>query len=206
MKRIIITILCTILAAAMLASCAPAAQTETKGEPNTEGQQSGANSEGAVVAEIEMENGGVIVVELDGDTAPVTVENFVKLAKEGYYDGLIFHRVINDFMIQGGDPDGMGSGGPGYTIAGEFSSNGWDNSISHERGVISMARGNDPDSAGSQFFIVQGNNATYLDGDYAAFGHVTQGMDVVDEIASVQTDGRDKPLEDVVIKSIRILE
>lgn len=132
-------------------------------------------------AEIEVKDYGTIKVELDADTAPISVTNFVKLAQEHFYDGLTFHRIIDGFMIQGGDPEGTGRGGSGKTIKGEFSENGVENNISHERGVISMARVSDPDSASSQFFIVQ-SDSTYLDGQYAAFGHVTEGMDIVDKI------------------------
>ena len=171
--------------------------------PGTGGEGGGEN--GSVMIEIEMENGGLIKLELYPDVAPITVENFVSLAKEGFYDGLIFHRVINGFMIQGGDPDGNGTGGSGKNIKGEFAKNGVENNISHVRGVISMARAKPMDSASSQFFIVQ-SDSTYLDGSYAAFGRVTEGMDVVDEIASVPTDRYDRPLEDVVIKTIRVTE
>ena len=132
-------------------------------------------------AEIEVKDYGTIKVELDADTAPISVTNFVKLAQEHFYDGLTFHRIMDGFMIQGGDPEGTGRGGSDETIKGEFSSNGVENNISHERGVISMARSSDPDSASSQFFIVQ-SDSTYLDGQYAAFGHVTEGMDIVDKI------------------------
>ncbi|MGO4947483.1 peptidylprolyl isomerase [Blautia sp. Sow4_E7] len=132
-------------------------------------------------AEIEVQDYGTIKVELDADTAPISVTNFVKLAQEHFYDGLTFHRIIDGFMIQGGDPEGTGRGGSDETIKGEFSENGVENNISHERGVISMARSSDPDSASSQFFIVQ-SDSTYLDGQYAAFGHVTEGMDIVDQI------------------------
>ena len=135
-------------------------------------------------AVITVENYGAIPLELDGDTAPVTVKNFVELAKSGFYDGLTFHRIIESFMIQGGDPEGTGQGGSKEEIIGEFKSNGIENNISHERGVISMARlGSDPNSASSQFFIMH-RTSTHLDGDYAAFGHVTEGMMVVDKIAS----------------------
>lgn len=159
-----------------------------------------------VYAKIEMEDGGEIVLELYHSIAPITVKNFVSLANKGYYDGLIFHRVISGFMIQGGDPNGNGSGGPGYTIKGEFFANGVANNISHVRGVISMARrGDSYDSAGSQFFIMHAD-ASYLDGQYAAFGRVLEGMDVVDSIASVSTNNSDKPLNDVVIKAITILD
>ena len=150
---------------------------------------------------IEMENGGIIKLELDAKAAPITVANFEKLVREGFYDGLIFHRVISGFMIQGGDPMGTGFGGSKETIKGEFRANGVDNPISHKRGVISMARSQMPNSASSQFFIMH-QDGEFLDGNYAAFGHVVEGIEVVDEIASVATDPRDKPLNDVVIKSI----
>ena len=154
-------------------------------------------------AAIEMENGGVIELELLPETAPNTVANFVELANAGFYDGLIFHRVIEGFMIQGGDPTGTGTGGPGYHIRGEFSQNGFENELSHQRGVISMARAMDPDSAGSQFFIMHQDGA-FLDGQYAAFGRVTQGMDVVDAIAATQTDSGDRPVQEQRIKTIRV--
>ena len=150
-----------------------------------------------------MQDGGVIVMRLYPAAAPNTVANFVTLADSGYYDGLTFHRVISGFMIQGGDPVGNGTGGPGYTIAGEFESNGFENYITHRRGVVSMARASDPDSAGSQFFIMHGD-ASYLDGQYAAFGEVIEGMDVVDAIAAVATGNNDKPHEDVVIESVTV--
>ena len=152
---------------------------------------------------IEINKFGTIEVELDKDAAPITVENFVKLADKGFYKGLTFHRVIKGFMIQGGCPKGNGTGGPGYCIKGEFAANGVNNPISHKRGVISMARAMDPDSAGSQFFIMH-KDGEFLDGQYAAFGHVTEGIEVVDAIASVETNYYDAPLEKVVIKSIRI--
>ena len=140
-------------------------------------------------AEIQVKDYGTITVELDADTAPITVTNFVNLAKEGFYDNLTFHRIMDGFMIQGGDPNGDGTGGADKTIKGEFSSNGVENEISHTRGTISMARAQDPDSASSQFFIVQ-EDSDYLDGDYAAFGHVTSGMEIVDQIC------KDVPVED----------
>ncbi len=153
---------------------------------------------------IEMENGHKIVVELYPDKAPNTVNNFVTLVKDGFYDGLIFHRVIKGFMIQGGDPAGVGTGGPGYTIKGEFALNGFkQNTVKHLRGVISMARAYSPDSAGSQFFIMHAD-ASYLDGQYAAFGKVTEGMETVDKIACVPTDYADKPKVEQTIKSIRV--
>lgn len=155
------------------------------------------------IATIEMENGGVMKVELYYDKAPNTVKNFISLANKGFYNGLIFHRVIPDFMIQGGDPNGIGNGGPGYCIKGEFSNNGFENDISHKRGTISMARTVVNDSAGSQFFICVAD-CPFLDKEYAAFGYCFEGMDVADEIVSQKTDGNDKPLEDIVIKTISI--
>lgn len=154
---------------------------------------------------IEMENGHTIRLELDEKNAPVTAENFKKLVSEHFYDGLTFHRVIEGFMIQGGDPTGTGRGGSGRTIPGEFSANGRPNPIRHTRGTISMARAMDPDSASSQFFICH-QDAPHLDGQYAAFGHVVQGMDTVDEIASCRTDPSDRPLTPQVIKRIYIEE
>lgn len=153
---------------------------------------------------IEMEDGGKIVLELYPDIAPITVQNFIDLASKNFYDGLIFHRVISGFMIQGGDPLGTGTGGPGYTIKGEFASNGVKNPLSHSRGVISMARSQHPNSAGSQFFIMHENGA-FLDGQYAAFGKVTEGIEVVDRIASVATNYADRPLEEQKIKTIRVI-
>ena len=159
------------------------------------------------VVTIEMENGGVIKVELYPDVAPNTVKNFISLANSGFYDGTIFHRVIPDFMIQGGDPSGNGTGGPGYTIPGEFSANGFDNKLSHTRGVISMGRrGNQVsgfDTAGCQFFICVAD-CDWLDGQYASFGKVLEGMDVADAIVSVDRDQYDKPLEDQVMKSVTV--
>ena len=154
---------------------------------------------------IEMENGKKIELELDPKAAPITTENFLKLVKDGFYDGLTFHRVIPGFMILGGCPDGTGMGGPGWSIKGEFAANGWNNPILHKRSVISMARSMNPNSAGSQFFIMH-EDAPHLDGQYAAFGHVVSGMDVVDEIAAVPTDFRDKPTTPVVMKSVRVVE
>ncbi len=154
---------------------------------------------------ITMESGKQIKLELYPETAPITVENFIKLVKDGFYDGLTFHRVISGFMIQGGCPNGTGTGGPGWHIKGEFASNGVDNPVKHTRGVISMARAMDPDSAGSQFFIMH-QDAPHLDGQYAAFGKVVEGMDVVDEIASVQTDFRDMPLKPQVMKKVEYTE
>ena len=143
---------------------------------------------------IQMKNGGVMKAELYPEIAPITVKNFVDLAARGFYNGLIFHRVIPGFMIQGGDPEGVGTGGPGYTIKGEFTANGFRNDLRHTRGVLSMARAMDPDSAGSQFFIMH-EDSPHLDGQYAAFGKIIEGIEVVDQIASVKTDYNDRPYE-----------
>lgn len=154
---------------------------------------------------IEMQDGGVMKGELYEDIAPISVENFKKLANEEFYDGLTFHRVIPGFMIQGGCPEGTGMGGPGYTIKGEFAQNGVENNLKHTTGVLSMARAMDPNSAGSQFFIMVAD-APHLDGGYAAFGKITEGMEEAQKIVSVPRDYMDKPKEDVVIKSIRVTE
>ena len=154
---------------------------------------------------IEMENGKEIKLELYPEKAPITVENFLKLAGKGFYDGLIFHRVIEGFMIQGGDPTGTGTGGAEEKIKGEFLANGVANDLKHERGVISMARSRANDSASSQFFIVH-QDAPHLDGSYAAFGRVVEGLDAVDEIASVETDFGDRPLKEVRMKRVYIVE
>ncbi|WP_078786009.1 MULTISPECIES: peptidylprolyl isomerase [Eubacterium] len=150
-----------------------------------------------------MTNGDVIEFELYPEIAPNTVNNFISLANKGFYNGLIFHRVISGFMIQGGDPDGRGTGGPGYSIKGEFSSNGFKNDLKHTAGVLSMARSMAPDSAGSQFFIMH-KDAPHLDGAYAAFGKVTNGLDIVDKIATTRTGWGDKPIEEQKIESIVI--
>jgi peptidyl-prolyl cis-trans isomerase B (cyclophilin B) len=155
------------------------------------------------IVTITMENNDEIKVELYPNIAPNTVNNFISLVESGFYDGLTFHRVIPGFMIQGGDPEGTGTGGPDYEIKGEFSSNGFENDVKHERGIISMARTQSPDSAGSQFFIMVAD-ANSLDGDYAAFGKVTAGMDVVDSIVNVKTNERDKPLEDQKMKQVTV--
>ena len=155
------------------------------------------------VVTITMENGDVMKAELYPETAPNTVNNFISLAKSGFYDGLIFHRVIRGFMIQGGDPEGTGMGGPGYSIRGEFARNGVPNGLKHTRGVLSMARAMSPNSAGSQFFIMH-QDAPHLNGQYAAFGAVIEGEDVIDAIASVATDYSDRPLEPQVIQSMTV--
>jgi peptidyl-prolyl cis-trans isomerase B (cyclophilin B) len=155
------------------------------------------------VITITMENGDVIKAELYPEIAPNTVNNFISLVKKGFYDGLIFHRVINGFMLQGGCPDGNGTGGPGYSIKGEFSQNGVTNEFKHSEGVLSMARAMQPDSAGSQFFIMH-KAAPHLDGAYAAFGKVTEGMDIVNKIADVKTDYNDRPMTEQKIQSITV--
>ena len=197
-------ILLAVAAALGLTGCKQAEQEEisTVEETNV--------TEKAPVATITMEDGGVITLELDYASAPNTVKNFISLANKGFYDGTIFHRVIEGFMIQGGDPTGTGTGGPGYRIKGEFRNNKVDNGIAHKRGVISMARQGNPyapamayNTAGSQFFIMHADSS-FLDGDYAAFGHVTSGMEVVDRIATTDTDGADRPLTDQTIKTIRV--
>lgn len=188
-------ILSLITISAMILSLA-ACSTKPKTENPTPVTQSD------VTATITMEDGAEILLELYPDKAPNTVTNFVSLANKGFYNGLFFHRVIPGFMIQGGDPEGTGGGGPGYAIAGEFASNGFtQNDLVHSRGVISMARTGDPDSAGSQFFIMH-EDSPHLDGEYAAFGKVVSGMETVDKIASVETDSSDKPLVEQKIKTI----
>ncbi|WMJ23929.1 peptidylprolyl isomerase [Paludicola sp. MB14-C6] len=155
------------------------------------------------IVTIEMQNGDKIKIELYPEIAPNTVKNFISLVQDGFYDGVIFHRVIRGFMIQGGDPNGTGMGGPGYSIKGEFKGNGIDNTLKHTRGVISMARSGHPDSAGSQFFIMH-QDAPHLDGQYAAFGKVTEGIEVVDKIADVVTDYADKPAQDQIMKIVTV--
>jgi peptidyl-prolyl cis-trans isomerase B (cyclophilin B) len=156
-------------------------------------------------AVLTLKQGGVIEIALDATAAPLTVANFVKLAKAGFYDGLIFHRVIPGFMIQGGCPEGSGTGGPGYQIKGEFSKNGVQNPLRHTRGTISMARSSSPDSAGSQFFLMH-KDSPHLDGQYAAFGKAVSGLDVLDRVAAVRTGANDRPVEEQKIDSIVIVE
>lgn len=155
------------------------------------------------IVTMEMENGSIIKIELYPDIAPNTVKNFISLVQKNFYDGLIFHRVIRGFMIQGGDPEGTGMGGPGYSIKGEFSYNHFENNLKHSAGVISMARSQMPDSAGSQFFIMH-KDSPHLDGSYAAFGKVMEGMEVVNLIADVRTDYSDRPLEPQVMKKVTV--
>ena len=155
------------------------------------------------IVTFEMENGDIMKAELYPGIAPNTVNNFISLVQNGFYDGLIFHRVIRGFMIQGGCPDGTGMGGPGYTIKGEFSQNGFANDLRHTEGVLSMARAMHPDSAGSQFFIMH-KNSPHLDGAYAAFGKITEGMDIVNKIAETATDYSDRPLEEQKMKKVTV--
>lgn len=191
-----------VLVLAFVAILAACGTTETKKEQASNTDYAKEVKENPVVT-ITMADDKKIVLELYPKVAPNTVANFVSLAKDGAYDGLIFHRVIPDFMIQGGDPSGNGTGGPGYTIDGEFSNNDFTNDLKHERGVVSMARSGDPNSAGSQFFIMV-KASENLDGDYAAFGKVTKGMDVVDAIVNVPRDKADKPNSDQVMKKVEV--
>ena len=155
------------------------------------------------IVTFEMENGDIMKAELYPEIAPNTVNNFISLVKKGFYDGRIFHRVINGFMIQGGCPEGTGTGGPGYNIKGEFSQNGFQNNMKHSEGVLSMARAMHPDSAGSQFFIMH-KNSPHLDGSYAAFGKITEGMDIVNKIADTATDYSDRPMEEQKMKKVTV--
>jgi peptidyl-prolyl cis-trans isomerase B (cyclophilin B) len=178
----------------------------TKSEPSNEENTTQAkviSPDDYPIVTITMEDNSTITLELYPDKAPNTVNNFVSLVNKGFYDGLIFHRIIPDFMIQGGDPNGNGTGGPGYSIKGEFSENGFENDLKHERGVISMARSQLPDSAGSQFFIMVAD-APHLDGEYAPFGKVIEGMDVVDKIVSSKRDKNDKPVEEIKMKQVTV--
>ena len=173
--------------------------------PNTPAAGSTQKEYCSVMVRITMEDGGIIDIELNEEVAPITCENFKKLVNEGFYNGLTFHRVIPGFMIQGGCPLGTGTGGPGWNIKGEFAANGVNNPLKHTRGVISMARSMNPNSAGSQFFIMH-QDAPHLDGQYAAFGKVVAGMDVVDKIAAVRTDWNDKPTTPVKMKTVELIE
>ncbi|MCI6466399.1 MAG: peptidylprolyl isomerase [Faecalicatena sp.] len=202
MKKSVFLILVLLLTAVLLTACQ-----KKKEEPSTTPQKDLLS--GTHHAEITVKDYGTIKVELDADTAPITVTNFVDLAKDGFYDGLTFHRIISGFMIQGGDPQGNGTGGSDEKIKGEFSANGVENDISHERGVISMARAQDYDSASSQFFIMHQDTES-LDGDYAAFGHVTEGMEIVDQICE-DTEVEDKngtvaPENQPVIESVKVID
>ena len=206
MKKWIVLLLAALLLLSLACakeSAAAAKATEAPGEQTTETKEDTDVDKTHPIATITMKDGGVIELELYPEVAPESVKNFISLANSGFYDGLIFHRVIMGFMIQGGDPDGKGTGGPGYSIKGEFKANGVENDISHVRGVLSMARAQPYDSAGSQFFIMH-QDGTYLDGQYAAFGRVISGMDVVDAIAKTTTDSRDKPYKDQVMATVRV--
>ena len=224
MKKTIALILSIILAASLFAGCGSegdasgtgqedASGTDAEAVEGQEAQGGGTDAEGSLTGlhhvEIEIENYGTLALELDADTAPVSVTNFVNLANDGFYNGPTFHRIISGFMIQGGDPLGNGTGGSDAQIKGEFASNGVENNISHKRGVISMARSNEPDSASSQFFIVH-EDSTFLDGEYAAFGQVTEGMEIVDQICGdvpVQDDnGTVNPEDQPVIKEVRVVD
>ena len=207
MKRKTVLILTAILAVSMLlAGCGGSgSQAEEAAAPEV----TKAEGIGIHHAEIDIADYGTVSVELDGDEAPLTVQNFMDLANAGFYDGLTFHRIIDGFMIQGGDPNGNGTGGSGTNITGEFSSNGIENNIAHEKGVISMARSQDPNSASSQFFIMV-EAAPHLDGEYAAFGHVTSGQEIVDQIAKdavpLDSNGTIAPEDQPVITTIRIID
>ncbi len=187
----------------VLTGCGSSADDVTTAEATDERTDYPSEVKENPIVTITMENDEKIVIELEPTVAPNTVANFISLVEQGYYDGLIFHRVIPGFMIQGGDPLGIGTGGPGYSIEGEFSENGFDNNLLHERGVISMARAQDPNSAGSQFFIMV-EDAPSLDGEYAAFGKVIEGMETVDAIVAADRDSLDKPLEDQRMKKVEV--
>ena len=205
--KVFYMIFATIVAAIILTSCGTQAENGQKSENDAKQDVEKTDYSASVtenpIVTITMENDEKIVLELDPTAAPNTVANFISLVEDGFYDGLIFHRVIPDFMIQGGDPKGNGSGGPGYSIEGEFSDNGFENNLKHERGVISMARTNDPNSAGSQFFIMV-KESSQLDGKYAAFGNVIEGMETVDAIVSSERDRADKPLKDQKMKTVKV--
>ena len=218
MKKVTVWLLTLSLAAAMLTGCGSKNDTTDTTETTEEASASEETSEEAEDEElltgthhvtIDVQDYGTISLELDADTAPISVTNFINLANEGFYDGLTFHRIISGFMIQGGDPNGNGTGGSDKTIKGEFSENGVENNISHVRGTISMARATDPDSASSQFFIVH-EDSTFLDGQYAAFGHVTDGMDVVDAICEAvpvqDNNGTVAAADQPVITSVTVID
>ena len=208
MKRFIkVSIAIMLMIPALLIGCGNSSVSNDSNSKSITDESTEDNStestENLPIATIEVEGYGIIKAELYPEIAPNTVNNFIYLANSGFYDNLTFHRVIKDFMIQGGDPNGNGTGGPGYSIEGEFTSNGIANSLKHTEGVLSMARAQDPNSAGSQFFIMT-KAASHLDGEYASFGKVINGMDVVHEIENVKTGSNDKPKQDVVIKSIKV--
>jgi peptidyl-prolyl cis-trans isomerase B (cyclophilin B) len=204
MKKMVLRWSLLLIALMMLVACGQSSDEEMNEVDEQDSDEVASDADSPIVT-MEMENGGEVLIELYPDVAPKTVENFVSLVEEGFYDGLTFHRVIPGFMIQGGDPDGNGTGGPGYSIEGEFSSNGFENNLKHDRGVISMARSHDPNSGGSQFFIMVADTPS-LDGEYASFGKVIEGMDVVDEIVAVETVPGDAPVEgqEQIIKQMTV--
>lgn len=208
-KYIRLILVVTLMSSLVLVGCGNSKTNNNQSEqPSTTNESSDKESsnksnENLPIATITVDGYGVIEAELYPEIASNTVNNFIYLANKGFYDNLKFHRIIKGFMIQGGDPQGNGTGGPGYSIEGEFTSNGFANSLKHTKGVLSMARSQDPDSAGSQFFIMTGD-APHLDGDYAAFGKVISGMGVVEKIENVKTGSNDAPEKDVVIKSITV--
>lgn len=208
-KYIRLILVVTLMSSLVLVGCGNSKTNNDQSEqPSTTNESSDKESsnksnENLPIATITVDGYGVIEAELYPEIASNTVNNFIYLANKGFYDNLKFHRIIKGFMIQGGDPKGNGTGGPGYSIEGEFTSNGFANSLKHTKGVLSMARSQDPDSAGSQFFIMTGD-APHLDGEYAAFGKVISGMDVVEKIENVKTGSNDAPEKDVVIKSITV--
>lgn len=199
MKKITLLILCLVATCLLLVGCS----IKNKSEDNFKFTENIEIPDNIPTATIVVKDFGTIKTDLYPNIAPNTVNNFISLANKGYYNNLTFHRIIKGFMIQGGDPNGDGTGGPNYSIKGEFKNNGVDNPLSHSKGVLSMARSNNPDSAGSQFFIVSGK-ATHLDGDYAAFGKVTSGLEVIYKIENVKTGKNDKPESPVIIESITI--
>ncbi len=202
MKKIVSMLLVLTLTVFSLSACSSTDESSDTDATSADGAEWSSEDDNPI-ATLVVKDYGTITIELYYEDAPNTVKNFISLANSGFNDGLTFHRVIEGFMIQGGDPNGDGTGGPGYSIQGEFSSNGIENNVKHERGTISMGRTTDMDSAGSQFFICQ-EEYSYGDGNYAAFGMVTDGIEVVDAIAAVDTDSNDKPEEDVVIESITV--
>ena len=218
MKKILVTFLIATMMFTCLTGCGTSGKVEAVANDDKQAEEESvpeANSDpiqsdsGNPIVSIDIENYGVITVELDSQAAPITVENFLKLVNEGFYDGLTFHRIIDGFMMQGGDPTGTGMGGSEETIKGEFANNGVDNKLSHTKGAVSMARSQDPDSASSQFFIVD-EDSTFLDNDYATFGYVIDGIDVVDEICTtaqvVDGNGTVEPENQPIIKSIKVVE
>lgn len=202
MKKYVI-MLFTIMIMGMLIGCGKTGDKSVESNSTNSSSNTNVSDDKLPIATIEIEGYGEVKAELYPETAPNTVNNFIALANSGFYDNLKFHRIIKDFMIQGGDPEGNGTGGPGYKIEGEFTSNGFANNLKHTKGVISMARAQDPNSAGSQFFIMTGD-APHLDGEYAAFGKVISGMDVIEKVGNVETKANDVPKKDVIIKSIKV--